>query len=107
MTLSIIINLQVFDLAVEAINNIFFIGIQEEYDISVKVMLKELNITLNTVIKKERDQKSSKSIALQKKEIKSNDKIISRMREVNSFDVELYNLGKRLSSCFMSTNLLI
>jgi hypothetical protein len=84
---------QVFEKAVEALNNIFFVGIQEEYDLSVQVMLRELGIPLATDIKKERDQQKSASLTKQKEDIKSNEVLTSRMRVVNSFDLDLYQLA--------------
>lgn len=68
-------------------------GIQEEYDLSVLVMLRELGIPLTTDIKKERDQQKSASLAKQKEDIKSNEVLTSRLRVVNSFDIDLYQLA--------------
>lgn len=73
---------------------IFFVGIQEEYDISVQVMLREFNMTLNTKIKKERDQISNQLITVQKAAIKSNETLLSRLRLVNTYDVQLYKIGE-------------
>lgn len=85
-----------FDLAVDALDHIFFIGIQEEYEISVKVMLKELDITVETEVKKERDQQNSKSLTRQKAAIKANLPILERMRVVNSWDMQLYQIGNTM-----------
>lgn len=83
---------EVYCLAAEAIEHLFFVGIQEAYDISVKVLLREFNISINSPILKERDQNSGK-ISLQKKELKANSTLITKFQELNKFDYDLYNLG--------------
>jgi hypothetical protein len=75
---------------------------QEEYDISVQVLLRELNVTLTTQIKKERDQKSSQSISHAKAVIKSNEILLQKMRDVNTYDIQLYLIG--LSKFCHATN---
>lgn len=72
-------------------DNIFFVGIQEEYDLSVEVMLRELQISLKTKVKKERDQQKDSDIKTQKNVLKSNKKLISRVRALNSYDTALYD----------------
>jgi hypothetical protein len=84
---------EVFDKAVDALNHLFFVGVQEAYDLSVQVMLRELNVPAQVDVKKERDQQSSKSIAKQKAAIKNNATLLARVREVNAYDVKLYKLG--------------
>jgi hypothetical protein len=69
------------------------VGIQEEYDLSVQVMIRELGVPLKADIKKERDQQKSASLTKQKEDIKSNEVLTSRMRVVNSFDLDLYQLA--------------
>lgn len=56
-------------------------------------------------IKKERDQQSSKSITQQKHVIKTNDTLLARVREVNSYDMKLYHLGKRFIQSDMTLRL--
>ena len=83
--------LQVYNLAIEAMNNIFFIGIQEEYNLSVEVMLRELRVTLKTKITKERNQQQDSYIKAQHLALKNNKKLIARVRSLNSHDAALYD----------------
>ncbi len=76
----------------EAIENIFFVGLQEAYDITVEMLLRELNVTLTTKILKERDQ-SNPQIAKQKAALKANHTIMNRYKELNKIDYDLYHLG--------------
>lgn len=83
-----------YNLAVEALDKIFFVGIQEEYAVSVQVMIRELQVPVDEVeITKERDQQSDYLVTYQKAKIKRNQKVLKRISEVNNFDVDLYNLG--------------
>jgi hypothetical protein len=85
---------KVFEGAVDALDHMFFIAIQEVYDISVKVMLREFNMThLDIPIEKERDQSVSKKVTEEKMAIKSNATLMSRVRENNKYDVRLYSLA--------------
>ena len=84
---------QVYESAVEAIDHIFFIGVQEAYDLSVKILLREMNMTLDIDIQREREQGTSNQMKKRKEEIKRNATLLQRVREVNSYDVELYKLG--------------
>ena len=92
---NITITPEVFDKAVDALNHLFFVGVQEAYDLSVQVMLRELHVPAQVDVKKERDQQSSKSIAKQKAAIKHNATVLARVREVNAYDMEFYRLGKK------------
>jgi hypothetical protein len=82
-----------FCLAAEAIDNIFFVGIQEAYDISVQVLLRELQMDIKVSVLKERDQGNTKLIARQKKELKENKRLMSRVNELNQVDHDLYALA--------------
>lgn len=84
----------VFDKAVDALNNIFFMGIQEEFDISVQVMLREFQVSMNYTVKKERDM-SNAGIAKEKKRLKSNENVMAKLKEINHYDVALYQLSIR------------
>ena len=88
--------------ATDALKHMFFVGIQEAYDVSVQVMLRELRVPAQVEIKKERDQQSSKSITKQKAAIKNNTTLLARVREVNAYDVQLYRQG--LSRFCATTN---
>ena len=86
---------KVFQSAVVALDNIFFVGIQEEYEVSVAVMLRELNVTINASLTKERNQQKSKSVQRQKASIRDDGRLQDRMKEVNFYDLQLYNIGER------------
>ena len=90
---NVTIDEQVFNKAADAVNHLFFVGIQEAYDLSVQVMIRELNVPVKVEVKKERDQQSSKSITKQKADIKANNTLLARVREVNAYDIRLYHLG--------------
>ena len=89
----VVINAQVYQKAIDSMNGLFFVGIQEAYDLSVQVMLRELNVQIKVDILKERDQQSSKRIAKEKADIKSNKTLLERVRLVNSYDMNLYKYG--------------
>ena len=84
---------QVYEQAVDALNHLFFVGLQEAYDISVQVMIRELGVPVQVQVRKERDQQNSKSLLKQKEAIKTNNTLLNRVREVNSYDMKLYQLG--------------
>ena len=83
-----------FKAATDAIDNLFFIGVQEAYDTSIKILLKEFSVPLQTEIKKERDQQSSKQMKKQKAKIKDDKLLIDRVKQVNEYDMKLYKYGK-------------
>ena len=56
-------------------NNIFFIGIQEEYNLSVEVMLRELRVTLKTKITKERNQQQDPYLAQIGQKLENNNSV--------------------------------
>jgi hypothetical protein len=71
------------------------IALQEEFDLSAKAFARSV-IRNDTFLKitKERDQQSSKKLKQEKQAIKSNSVVMRRLREVNHYDIRLYNLGK-------------
>lgn len=89
---NITIDDSVFQKAVEALNNIFFMGIQEEFDISVQVMLREFQVSMNYTVKKERDM-SNAGVAKKKAVLKGSAGIMNKLREINHYDVTLYELA--------------
>jgi hypothetical protein len=78
-------------------DNIYFIGLQEAYEVSVTLMLRELGMPNNFTVPvtKERDQSSSATsrIAKEKKELLSNQVLMARTKELNSYDIKLYSHG--------------
>ena len=91
---------KVFQSAVVALDNIFFVGIQEEYEVSVAVMLREFNVTINASLTKERNQQKSKSVQRQKALIREDGRLQDRMKEVNFYDLQLYNIGERANEFY-------
>ena len=90
---NITITKQLFEAAVEALEGIFFIGIQEAYEISVKVLLREMNMShIDIPIEKERDM-NTKTLVEQKNKIKKDDKLMARVRAINAEDIALYQIG--------------
>lgn len=89
---NITVNDEVYAKAVEALNNIYFVGIQEVFDISVQVMLREFQVSMNYTIKKERDM-SNAGITREKQKLRSNTVLTKKLREINKYDIALYELA--------------
>jgi hypothetical protein len=90
---NITITKQIFESAADALDGIFFVGIQEAYEISVKVLLREMNMSHITIpIEKERDM-NTKSLVEQKNKIKNNAQLMARVRALNAEDIALYTMG--------------
>jgi len=83
----------VFNRAVEALEAMYFIGIQSVYDLSVAVMLRKMNMSIPAALEKERDQSSSRRIEEEKRAILTDTRLMARAREVNQFDIRLYERG--------------
>ena len=97
---NITITQDVFDKAVDALNHFFFVGLQEEFEISAKVLIREMNVPADKAkdigLVNEREQGSNKNIKKQKGEILENKDLMNRVREVNDYDIKLYKLGEFL-----------
>ena len=86
---------QVFRQATVALDSFFFIGLQDSYDLSVQVLVRELGLEDSLKlqpIKKERDQ-SNPVLDKSKKAIKENESLMARAQEVNHYDAMLYQLA--------------
>ena len=81
---------ELFEKAREAIESLFFVGLQEVYDLSVKVMLRELNFKGELAVVKERDQAMNKKIRREKESIRNNATAVAKMHAMNTWDKELY-----------------
>ena len=57
-------------------------------------MLQEFNVSINASLTKERNQQKSKSVQRQKAVIKKDDRLQARMKEVNTYDLQLYDIGE-------------
>ena len=84
---------QVYKSAVEALNRIFFIGLQEEFEISSEIIVREFDLKMDVNVTKERDQ-SNEKIAAQKAALKADKKLMKKLRDVNHYDIALYKLGR-------------
>jgi hypothetical protein len=73
-------------------DNVFFVGLQEEFEISAKLILLEMNVVMNFTFVKERDQ-SNAQIVREKAAIKNNNAIMEKLRQLNHFDIDLYAYG--------------
>lgn len=89
---NITVNDEIFAKAVDTLNSLYFVGIQEDFDASVSVMLRDFNVSMDYTIKKERDM-SNAGIAKAKAKLKNDPMIIKKLREINSYDMKLYDLA--------------
>ncbi len=85
---------QLYLSAIEAVDGLFFVGLQEAYEVSVQALLREMGVQeMNVSLAKERDQ-SNPTLSAQKKLLKDNKVLMNRAKEVNSFDIRLYAYGE-------------
>lgn len=98
----------VFEKAVDAMNHFYFIGLQEEFEISAKMLIREMGVPSEKekeiTLVNEREQGSNKNIKTQKGEILSNPDLMNRVRETNDYDIRLYKLGKPMLSSALISN---
>ena len=83
-------------------HHLFYMALQEEFDVSVIGFSRELNISFVPSIAKERDQSNS-GLGQQKADLLSNRAIMRRAAEVNSYDIKLYQIGKLLMAICINT----
>eukprot|EP00605_Chrysophyceae_sp_TOSAG23-4_P001751 GSChrysophyteH1.ASY1.ANO1.1938.1 assembled CDS len=84
---------ETFDAAVDAIENLFFVGVQEAYDISVQLLLRELHADHDITLRKERDNTKTASIKKAKADILQNATAMNIIKERNFWDNELYRVA--------------
>ena len=81
---------QVYKKAVDVLDKMFFVGLQEKYDLSVELLLRELKRgPLKDHPKKERNAGENKN----KKALKADANLMARTKEVNDWDNKLYALA--------------
>lgn len=88
--------LQIFAKAVDALAHIYFVGLQEEFQVSSEALIREMGMSAllpAPEIKKEREVSNAR-LAQDKADIKGNEALMRRAREVNSYDIRLYAVGK-------------
>lgn len=94
---------QVFAKAVDALAHIFFVGLQEEFQISSEALVRAMDMSDRMPqvpeIKKERDHNSAK-VSKEKNDLRTNAALMQRAREVNQYDLRLYELGENHSLAF-------
>lgn len=87
---------EMFQKAADNINRFFFVGLQEEFDVSAVLLAREIGLKdSNVTVVKEREQQGMKQIKLKKAEITSNATLMARVREVNNYDLRLFKLAVR------------
>lgn len=87
---NITITNKVFQDALDALDHFYFVGLQEEFEISAKAFAREIIQDDSKIsITKERGQDSKKLID-EKKKLKSDRRIVDRLHQVNDYDLRLY-----------------
>lgn len=91
---NVTVNDEVFNKAVDALSKFFFVGLQEAYELSVKVFLHEINRSNESItMVNERDQGTAKKMNKDKADIKANKSLMEKAYRVNSYDVKLYRMA--------------
>lgn len=81
---------EVYSQALEAVNHLDFVALQEEFDVSVEIIKRAMHLShVNVTVTKERNNEG-KSVREQKMLIKSNQALMDSVRRTNSYDVQLY-----------------
>jgi len=80
---------EVFERAVDAVQHLFFVGLQEEFTLTAQTLLRKVNASIPYEVKKERDQKNEK-LDRKKSDLRADGPLMQRAREVNRYDVQLY-----------------
>lgn len=76
-------------------DHFFFIGLQEEFDLSAKAFARAVIVNDSAIsITKEREQNTNNKVKKDKQAIKSNSALMARLREVNHYDLKLYEHGE-------------
>jgi hypothetical protein len=75
------------------------VGLQEVYELSVELMLRELGVNITIPVKREREQ-VSKTQSRNKQAILNNRVLMERALEVNTYDTKLYALGMAYNPFF-------
>lgn len=90
----------------DALSHIFFVGLQEEFELSSLALVRAMGMTDRMPapeIKKERDHNSGK-VSQDKAALRADKALMQRAREVNSFDLRLYDLGRSTLCSFILFN---
>jgi hypothetical protein len=87
------ITAKVYESAVEALNKFFFVGLQEQYELSVELLAAELNLGYTIPVKNERENSKGGRVSKNKQVIKNNKLLMDRAAQTNSYDVQLYALA--------------
>lgn len=68
-------------------------GLQEEFDLSAQALVRAMNVSITIDIQKERDNNNG-PIKREKDALRNNKKLMQRLREVNQYDLKLWDIGK-------------
>eukprot|EP01031_Cornospumella_fuschlensis_P029281 gene29281-35350_t len=80
----------VYDKALEAVNRLDFVALQEEFDVSIEILKRAMGLGhVNVTVTKERNNEGKK-IKEEKNLIKTSEKLMGEVRRTNSYDVKLY-----------------
>ncbi|RYH17556.1 hypothetical protein EON65_28440 [archaeon] len=87
---NITITEDVYNKALEAVNRLDFVALQEEFDVSIEVIKRAMHLNhLNVTVTKERNNEG-KRVKEEKMLIKTNKELMDKVRSTNSYDVQLY-----------------
>lgn len=87
---NVTVDQELYETALSALDNMYFVGLQEVYDLSVKVLLRELNYSGQLEVLKERDQAANRKVRREKEAIRNNATAIAKINRVNDWDRLLY-----------------
>eukprot|EP01038_Epipyxis_sp_PR26KG_P007142 gene7142-9745_t len=101
---NITINDHIYEKAVLVLNSLYFVGLQEYFELSSVLLVTMLNITIDDYkqfdrtipdIEKRIFNSSDLILLKEKNNIMSNVNIIKKIQKLNAYDMKLYDLAKR------------
>lgn len=81
-----------------ALNGLFFVGLQEEFELSALAIVRAMKANITVDIQKERDNGGG-PVKREKEALRNNKKLMDRLREVNQYDLKLWDLGGSYCVC--------
>jgi hypothetical protein len=78
--------------AKKAVDALIFVGVQEAYDVSVEILLREFHTKLSIPLPKERSE-SDKKTKEAKAIVQKNSTLLKKAEKMNSYDMRLYKYG--------------
>jgi hypothetical protein len=77
----------------KSVDRLFFVGIQEAYELSVSILTREFHIAKVDIDLPSERSESNKKTKAAKAAILADSAVMQRAREVNSYDIRLYEYG--------------